>query len=718
LSATELGAVLRQRLAEQLPQPRLEALRRASGGNPMFALELARQGYDEEVAGAPGTLPEAIEARLGTLDEAPRRVLGVAAAALRPSSELLLRAEVDREELRSALATGLLTADGERLSFAHPLLGAAAYGLLLPDERRLVHARLAVASNDALERAHHLSRSALGRDDAAAQGLESAAEEASSLGDHAGAAGFLIRAAELSPDPNGEAAQLRQVRAAAELQVAGDVDAAAALARSLVRRLGPGIARARTRRILARCAVGAEMSYENAVAELALALEDASADDAVSAELHVEMADMCAGMGRPQQSLGHLEAAIDLAERAGTTAVQAVALGYVGLLECLLGRGMTDAARRGLALWDGSIISPSGYSPRMSLAEVCLYTTEFEEAERLYRQEIAMAEENGLEAVEVMARGHLAETQLRAGNWPDALANARSAVEHARAAADAQIVTGVSFGLATIEALLGDHTGARARATEALAAAEASKDFWHTVTHRSVLGLVALAEDDPRAAVEVLEPAWSLMLEHEVGDLSVFAIPQVLGEALVLVNRPDAARAVAEQLRASPAGQRPWSRAMAARIEALVSSACGDHSAARLAIADVLAAHDQFEEPFEQARTFHIQGRVERSARSWGAARAALVEALERFDQLGAARWAEKAAADLARLPGRRPSGSDVLTAREREIAELVALGLSNKEVAARLFVSLRTVEANLSKVYAKLGVRSRASLGRALGDH
>src|SRR5207249_1344954 len=105
--------------------------------------------------------------------------------------------------------------------------------------------------------------------------------------------------------------------------------------------------------------------------------------------------------------------------------------------------------------------------------------------------------------------------------------------------------------------------------------------------------------------------------------------------------------------------------------------------------------------------------RVERSARSWGAARIALTDALERFDALGAARWSEKTAADLARLPGRRPADKHGLTVREREIAELVAAGLANKEIAARLFVSLRTVETHLSKAYDKLGVRSRTELAR-----
>ena len=154
---------------------------------------------------------------------------------------------------------------------------------------------------------------------------------------------------------------------------------------------------------------------------------------------------------------------------------------------------------------------------------------------------------------------------------------------------------------------------------------------------------------------------------------------------------------------------------MARRCTALAASARGDHAGARLAIEAALQAHIELPEPFEHARTLQLSGRVERSARNWGAARAVLVDALERFDALGAGGWAERTAADLARLPGRRPADAHELTTREREIAELVAGGLANKEVATRLFVSLRTVEATLTKVYAKLEVRSRTELAGRL---
>jgi DNA-binding CsgD family transcriptional regulator len=226
-----------------------------------------------------------------------------------------------------------------------------------------------------------------------------------------------------------------------------------------------------------------------------------------------------------------------------------------------------------------------------------------------------------------------------------------------------------------------------------------------------VLGQLALTEGRPQAALELLEPAWSLMLARGLGDLSLFPVAQNLGEALAALGRLDDAGAVAQALRECPACDNAWCRAMAARIDAMAAAARGDDAAAQAAFATALAAHADLPEPFEYARTLLLLGRAERSARRWGSARAALTDAVGRFDALGAARWSEQAAADLARLPGRRPADGTQLSAREHEIAALVAQGLANKEIAGRLHLSVSTVEANLSRAYAKLGVRSRTEL-------
>ena len=712
LSTTEIGALLREQLELHLPRPRVEAIAEASGGNPLLALELARLG-DGDHENLATTLSAALEVRLAALDEDTRTVLGFAAAALRPSPELLLRAGVGRRRLEASLATSLLEAEGERLWFAHPALRTAAYARLEPGARRQIHASLAAASLDAVERGHHVARSLLGRDDEAAQLLDDAADEAARLGDHAGAAAFLLKAAESTAEPQGQAAHERELRAADELELAGDVRGAAALAQELLARLPQGVARARARRTFVWASIGDALSYGDALIELAVAVEDAAGDECVQAGLRLAMGEICCGLCRLDEAVEHTRAAIELAERSGDVATATTGLAQLGFAESMLGLGVAESSWQALARWDGSLGASS--PPQMELACALLHATEFDEAAQLFETVIALAQERGVEAIEVVARAHLAETQLRAGRWADALVNSRYAVEHARQAAIGQIVTGVSYALAMTHALLGQHGEARRLAGEALTEAEATHDFWFRISHRAVLGLVALAEDDPQAAVDFLEPAWNLMIEQRLGDLSIFPIAQTLAEALAAVGRLDDALAVAMTLRASPVGRGPWCRAVASRSEALVASVRGDHAAARALMASALEAHDELPEPFEHARTLLLAGGIERRARSWGAARALLVAALDRFDELGAARWAEKAALQIARMPGRRPHDKRVLTAREQEVAELVAAGLTNKEVAARLFLSLSTVEANLSKVYAKLAVRSRTELAGRL---
>jgi DNA-binding CsgD family transcriptional regulator len=702
LSATELGALIRQRIGVQLPRPRLKELERTSGGNPMFAVELTRSSAGP--ASQPTSLTRALQERIVGLDPTARDAARVAASALRPSPALLLSAGVARLGLETVLTAGILQLQGERLVFTHPLLASAAYETLLPDDRRRVHARLAAASTDPVERGHHLARSAEGLDEVAAGLLEQAADEAAALGDHAGAATFLLRAAELSSDSVDA-----ELRAVEELKLAGDVGRAGARAAALVARLPPGAERAIARNQLVGCSIGSTMSYDDGLAELEVAVADATGDAATEAVMRLQMAEIMLGTCSLDGALAHSHRASELAEQAGASALAVQSLAVIGFTESMLGYGVTPAARRAVELWDGTMSTV--IPPRTSLACACIAALAFDEAAHLLEEELLFAAEHGLEQLEVVARLHLAEAQLRAGRWSDALRNAGAGVEHARQASEAQAVTGGSCTLAMTLASVGEHEEARAMSHEALVSAEATNDFWWTISNRAVLGQIALTEDDPYRAVELLEPAFALMLERGLGDLSLFPVAQSLGEALVATSRVDDALAVVAALRSCRAGENAWCRAMAARCEALVASARGDYAAARVAFATALDAHAEFVEPFEYARTLLLLGRAERSARSWGAARAAFADALESFDALGAARWSERAAADLTRLPGRRPADGTALSLREREVAELAAAGLANKEIAARLYLSVSTVETNLSKAYSKLGVRSRAEL-------
>ena len=269
----------------------------------------------------------------------------------------------------------------------------------------------------------------------------------------------------------------------------------------------------------------------------------------------------------------------------------------------------------------------------------------------------------------------------------------------------------VLMAQALVRAHLGDLEVARDAAERALVIADAGGDRIVCTRARGVLGFIELSRGVPSAALEHLRPAALELRALRVGELSISGVVQNHIEALVAVGRLDDAEAEIGHVEAmGRPTSRAWHAAVAARGRSLVAAARGDADGARAAIELALEAHARLPQPFELGRTLLVQGQIERRFKQRGSARRALVAALELFDGLGAPRWAEKAVEELARIPG-RPPGHGELTETERQVAALAAQGRSNKEIAGTLFISVRTVEANLSKVYTKLGVRSRAEL-------
>ena len=156
--------------------------------------------------------------------------------------------------------------------------------------------------------------------------------------------------------------------------------------------------------------------------------------------------------------------------------------------------------------------------------------------------------------------------------------------------------------------------------------------------------------------------------------------------------------------------------ATADRSAAVVTLAGGYDDAAAAQLAGAAAAYRALGLGFDAARALLVLGRAQRRAKKRAAARESLQAARAGFEQLGCPGWARMAAAELDRISGRRAAPAGGLTPAERRIAELAAAGLSNREIAARLYLSAATVEVQLSRVYAKLGIRSRTQLARRLG--
>jgi DNA-binding CsgD family transcriptional regulator len=186
-------------------------------------------------------------------------------------------------------------------------------------------------------------------------------------------------------------------------------------------------------------------------------------------------------------------------------------------------------------------------------------------------------------------------------------------------------------------------------------------------------------------------------------------------ETLLALGRTAAAVALLEPWEAEARGlELTWPLAEATRCRGFLAAARGDIEEATALLERAAAEHEAVGDPFGHARAQLALGTVRRRARQKRAAREAIEAAIAGFDDLGAARWAERASGELGRIGGRQRT--EGLTAAESRVAALVAQGRTNREVAAALFLGERTVESHLSHVYAKLGVRSRTELARALG--
>jgi DNA-binding NarL/FixJ family response regulator len=201
-----------------------------------------------------------------------------------------------------------------------------------------------------------------------------------------------------------------------------------------------------------------------------------------------------------------------------------------------------------------------------------------------------------------------------------------------------------------------------------------------------------------------------------VEDPGAFPVAGDLVEALAGAGRLKTAREVIRRLaELATAQEHPWGLATAERSAAVVTLAAGYDDAAAANLARAAAGYRALGLDFDAARTLLVLGRAQRRHKKRAAARQTLEQARSAFERLGCPGWARAAAADLDRISGRRAAPGGTLTPGERQIAELVAGGLSNKQIAAQLYLSVSTVETHLSQVYAKLGVHSRTQLAQHL---
>ena len=715
LSADELDHVVVAQLGVQLPRPRLIELHRVSRGNPYYAIEIVRalgaRGDPPTSAGAipiPESIGALLRERLQALSGPARDAVVLAAASSHPTAAALATVARSARGLDEAVEAGVLVVDGQRVGFAHPLLASVAYSSASDRERRQAHGRLADAAPDRAERARHLALAQSAPDSLVSAELEVAAGLAARRGAPSFAAELLEQAARLTPP--GLAPDLRRRLAAAAEQhySAGDQARSRSILETLVDELPPGPERAR-----ALGQLSLSVPYQLQGLELCrTALAEAGEDVALAADLHFHIAAGARRATTMHEAGEHAQLAVECARETGDGSRVARALAMLGLVETMRGgNGGIDTLERAVALEDEHGAASLHFRASFLLGIALLYADELDRARPLIEAQVERATEHGDEVMRGVALSSLAELELRAGNWSQAHRHAVAGAGLQTQAAPIQDQAHHVLRAGRVLAYTGDVADARALATELLEKAPLNGDRSAEISARRDLGFIELSVSNPAGTVELLGPAFELLLEMGIRLFSAHPFLQDYVEALVAVGnlgRAAEANALLEQ-----DGQ-PWAAVMHARGRALIAAANGDRDGAEAAIADALVANERLEEPFELGRTLLVKGTLERRAKRRGEARQTLSEALEVFDSLGAPLWAEKTAAELARIPGRATSSGE-LTETERRVAVLVAEGLSNKEVAARLFVTVRTVESNLSKVYAKLGVRSRTELAHRL---
>ena len=704
LDTTALGQLVHERTGEWLPPPAVTRLHRACKGNPLMALELIR---------APGAatatdVRRLLARRLAALSPDARALLRVVAATAEPT----VGAVQGAAGLEEALAAELLVRDGERLRFSHPLIAAVVEERTPPAEWRAIHAGLAATATDGEQRARHLAAAAEGPDEAVAAALEEAAAQAEARGATGAGAELAERAALLTP-AHDLPRRLDRLLAAAHAAVGvGDGQRARALLQEVLDRAPSGPRRADALHKLAYVSMD-----DSALGVTEDALREAGDDDALAADIEVSAA-MFAGLGGDgPAAMRYAERAVAHAEAAGQGGLLAAALNNLAFFRHIAGEGVQ---REMLLRADALERADPGHlrddTPLEGLALQLYINGDLAEARELLLAERERARRRGYLEHESFATFLLTELEVRAGRWQPAEAYAKATLEAALGADLWNAEAASHWGCALVDAHLGRVESARAHAETGRRKAQELGDLAFTTRCEHVLGFLALSQGDADEAVRWLAPLREAEVRLNLREPAVFCIAPDLAEALAMAGDLDAAAEVQAELEArGRALARPWAIATGLRCRGLIEAANGDHEQALATLTEALEVHDAVPQPFDRARTLLAFGTIQRRAKRRAEARASLETALALFEELGAALWAERARAEIARLGGRRARDRDELTETERRIAELAASGRSNREIAGELFVSERTVEANLTRAYRKLGVRSRTELARRL---
>jgi ATP/maltotriose-dependent transcriptional regulator MalT len=717
LSVGDLYAVVSERCGRSFSRPAMVQIHQVSGGNPFYAIELARAMDDEMVsadASFPVTLADVVRARVGSLEADVQSALLATACLAAPTVELVAHAVgTDTGHivglLEDAESKGIVGINGHRLQFTHPLLARGVYTGATPARRREMHRRLAEVVEEPELHARHLALAATSADRLTLESLDGAAVMARIRGAPAAAAELLDLAVELGGD-----SPERRIRLASHHMDAGDPGRARAVLETTIKHLGAGTLRAAALLLLAVVRLFDD-NFLEAAGLLERGLPETGDDLALRVQMLVTLSFALLNTGQLAAAVNSIEDAVTNATRLGQPHLLSYALSMRVMLCLMRGDGLDEPSlRRALVLEDHDAAIPLAFRPSVQNALLLAWTGELERAHEamlaIRRRCIERGEENEL----VFVAFHSGLLEIWRGNFTDATLVADDAMERAlQLNGDLPL-----FVALTIRAALAAYAGrvdeARADAANAVGAGQRSHSETLAEWPVTVLGFLDVSLGNYQAALTTLEPLLSKLDAAPNGTEIIAAsfVPDAV-EAMIHLGRLADAEPLIERLeRNGRRLDRPWMLAVGARCRAMLLAASGDIAAANLAVERAMHEHDRLPMPFERARTQLLLGQLQRRQRHRDAARVPLHEALQTFERLGTPLWADRVRVELVRgVSGRRRS--EGLTPSEQRVAELAATGMSNKDIAAELFISPKTVEVNLSRSYRKLSIRSRMELYR-----
>ena len=714
LGPHEIAVIVRERTGLSLSRPEATRLAELAGGNPFYALEIARAQArgDEGVTGQRLPIPKSlredlVRSRVGSVSSKTRDMLLLAASMPRPTldalREVTMAASLDTN-LQQAIDAGLVEVLGLELRFAHPLYRSAIYADASRRRRHETHRRLAEVASDPEERGRHLALSTDAPNPEVAEDVEAAAALARNRGAPDVAAELLEHAVRLTPRNDLGSLRRRLLLVAQDRLSAGDVDGARTRSREALRVSAPGAEQAEPLWRIGAIEF-ARGTLVDARASLDQALTQVGDEAPLAAEIHRDLARVAIRAGEIGAAERNAAAALRLAEQADDPGLVRAVATTAAEVDLLLARPASwpveipDAPER--------TAQTASDSAELIAAQAEAFAGRLERAQERLDRLLAEAHERGDEPGRLLVTSRMAELKIRSGWWEQAEKLAEEARELA-------LDLGVSDRLEL--ALLAYAIAGRGRTDDARSLAEeglrtGAGDRPAQLWCLSALGFLELSLARFPDALRHLARAGGMLAETGIADPCAFPFLADEVEALIAAGELDSAsRRITALNEMGERLDRDLVRGQTARCHGLALAAAGDVEGSLVALERAVDLHERVGIAMELGRSLLALGAMRRRTRQKRSAREALDRALERFTATGAPAWADRAGEELARIGGRRASVGQ-LTESEARVAKLAASGLTNREIAQTLFLGVRTVEGHLSHAYAKLGVRSRTEL-------